>query len=146
MKPLFTLSALLLLILSATAEPLTVSVVDRGNMAHTTEAVQQVITTEDAWVEAWKQIHGGVEPLPERPDIEFTKSSVIVLVDEARNTGGYGIEIASVDTTDDGVVVSYKCISPPEGSMNIMVITRPWLVAVIPTVDADTVTFKDVTE
>jgi hypothetical protein len=108
--------------------------------------VQQVITSDEAWAEAWKEIHGGVEPLPERPAVEFAKSSVIVLVDEARNSGGYGIEIVTVETTDDGVVVSYKCTSPPEGSMNIMVITRPWLAAAIPAVDADTVTFKDVTE
>jgi hypothetical protein len=45
-----------------------------------------------------------------------------------RNTGGYGIEIASVEEVDGEVLVIYQEKRPLSGQMVIQVLTYPWQV------------------
>lgn len=56
---------------------------------------------------------------------------VVVFLGE-RNTGGYAVEIASVQPEDRKLIVSYREQTPDPDMMVTQALTTPWAVAIVP--------------
>jgi len=80
--------------------------------------------------EAWRQLWdlAGREPPRTLPDDAM---AVAVFMAE-RRTGGYAVEIESVDREADGTVVRYRIRAPAPGSMVTQALTAPFVIRLVP--------------
>lgn len=62
---------------------------------------------------------------------DIAESNFIILNMGEKNTGGYSITVEKVEEKPDKIVVYVKEISPPEGAMNMQVITYPYAIVKI---------------
>ncbi|MBD3580966.1 protease complex subunit PrcB family protein [Flavobacterium selenitireducens] len=62
---------------------------------------------------------------------DLQTANFIILNMGEKNTGGYAITAEKVEELPDKIVVTVKETSPPEGSMNIQVITYPYAIVKI---------------
>lgn len=64
------------------------------------------------------------------PEVDFTKNNVVGLFLGQKNSGGYGIEVASVKVTGDTAEVTVKETAPD--GVATMAMTQPYCIALIP--------------
>lgn len=62
-----------------------------------------------------------------RPD-DINSANFIILNMGEKNTGGYAIDVASVQELPDKILVTVKETTPDEGAMNMQVITYPYAI------------------
>jgi hypothetical protein len=58
--------------------------------------------------------------------INFSKETIIVVVDKIRNTGGFSIEIAAVTTEGNQLLVEVKSTGPEAFDLVTMAIVQPY--------------------
>lgn len=86
-----------------------------------------LVATAEAYRKSWSSIVGDGEP----PAVDFSRESVLFLVSEQKPTGGYAIVLNKVAQEGDALVVDAGVNDPPEGSMNIQVLTTPFIVVAV---------------
>jgi len=97
--------------------------VDRGQQSNIDEPRQAVVRTPAEWAKLWAQ-HAGEGR--DKPPMDFTKSTVIGVFMGSRPTGGYAIEITSIEKDGNELTVTYKETSPPPGAMLSQALTLPY--------------------
>ena len=111
-------------------------VIDSGVHSSIIAPSSVVIRDETKWRE-WYQRHisGPVlagEALPEPPEVDFTRYTVVVIALGQKSTGGYRIEIGQVKPGDKTTLV-YKEVGPAPDAPVPMVVTSPYLIVKIQT-------------
>jgi hypothetical protein len=86
----------------------------------------RVLRTIDEWTAFWRQVE---TPAPQALD-PAKEMAVVVSMGEKR-TGGYSVEIASVETSGGNLVVTYRESSPDPAMMVTQALTYPWAAAVV---------------
>lgn len=84
-----------------------------------------VIKSKSGLAALYKEINAA-----DMPEVDFTKYNVVGLFLGQKNSGGYGIEVASVKVTGDTAEVTVKQTAP-EGTAT-MAMTQPYCIALIP--------------
>lgn len=92
-----------------------------------------VIRDAVSWETIWKEIHGGVRPMPTLPEVDFSREMMVVAAMGERGTGGYGIllERATEDRAD-GTAISVLSISPGKHCIVTLALTAPVDIAKLP--------------
>ena len=113
-----------------------VAVVREWTGFHSTQEVPRrgVVTNQRDWEAVWSIMHGGVEPKPETPAIDFAGHMVIAVFMGERATGGYRTRITKIEDHDKRVV-SVQESRPPPDAMTIQALTSPYHVVVVPKTD-----------
>jgi hypothetical protein len=107
----------------------------RHRILHSGDQVQRpgprrqatLVTTAEAYRRSWSSIVGSGEP----PAVDFDRESVLFLVSEQKPTGGYEIVLNKVAQESETLVIDAAVKNPPEGSMNIQVLTTPFIVVAV---------------
>ena len=86
-----------------------------------------LVTTEQSYRRTWSAIVGPGEP----PAADFTREGVLFLVSDQKPTGGYAIAINKVAQEGETLLVDAVVQDPPRGSMNIQVLTTPFVVIAV---------------
>ncbi|MCB4757169.1 MAG: protease complex subunit PrcB family protein [Elusimicrobia bacterium] len=114
----------------------------KGDSSGVTEPFQEVISDSHSWQRIWNRHVSTQEPKPPFPPVNFDTNEVLFICAGSKPTGGFSLEIVSVENTDwDGKparVVTYKIKTPPENSMNITVITQPFIFRLVPKITGPT--------
>jgi len=109
----------------------------KGDNSGIEDAATEVFSTRAAF-EEFRGGAGSTNSLPPSPPLEvFDTRMVIAVFMGARSTGGYGVEITSVDQRKDGLVVNYKTSAPAPGDMVTQAFTQPYHIVSVPTTDAN---------
>lgn len=95
------------------------------------EAMLKVVRTQDELDELWQLPSSRVEK-PETPAIDFNKYMLVVTAMGEQPTSGYSIEVTDTELKGDEWVLSVKETVPGPTCMNLMVITTPHHMALIP--------------
>ena len=74
----------------------------------------------------WTQGYASQLRQPDVPNVDFTRESVIGVFLGSRPTGGYILEVASVETMSDGLRVNVNITTPARGSFTTQAFTSPW--------------------
>jgi len=82
--------------------------------------------TQEQWEKFWSRHKSGVIPVPDLPEVDFTKEMVIAVVDGQEPSGGYRIEIAGIAPDLDSLTVMAKKTVPGRGCVVAAVITQPF--------------------
>lgn len=87
----------------------------------------RVLRTADEWTAFWRQVE---MPAPQALD-PARDLGVVVLMGEKR-TGGYAVEIVSVEPRDGSLLVTYRESAPAPDMMVTQALTAPWAAALVP--------------
>lgn len=71
--------------------------------------------------------------------IDWTKQMVIVVSGGQQRTGGYSIDVTSLNVKDGKLVVNWKLNSPKPGAIVIQVLTNPTLTILVDRFDGDVI-------
>jgi hypothetical protein len=100
----------------------------KGNDTSITHSGQIVIRNDHQWVQFWAEHH----PHEPAPDVDFTKNSVIGVFLGSRPADAFAAMITSIRTLPESVVVEYRELVPPPGTVAIDVTVYPYHLKVIP--------------
>lgn len=89
--------------------------VSKGYYSGHVEPVNYVINTEEKWAEIWG-----------KPEVDFSKYTVIAVFMGEFPTGGYDIEVKNIIEHEDKIVVVVKKTSPEPGAIVTQAFTQPY--------------------
>jgi len=120
----------------------TVEEIDRGQYGDIVDGTQEVLRDEDAYASLWRRLYADQDSVPDRPAVDFDTQIVVAVVLGQRPTGGYGVGIDEVLTTESGgqIQVRFTESVPGDECGTIQVLTSPYVLAVVETESGD-VTF-----
>jgi len=127
----FLLSALIFLlpihsIRPAAALPVAFQTVARGNRSGIGEAAQIVIRNRGEWASLWQR-HSSLDANPPAaPAIDFGKELIAAVFLGQKPTGGFAVEIVSVERNDGELTVSFRETNPPTGAIATQAFTQPF--------------------
>lgn len=101
--------------------------VDKGFRSGLREGRFIVVVTAKEWRDLWGAHKTRVASVPQAPEVDFQEEMVVGVFLGEKRTGGYGIEIKSVEL-DAGkqVRVLWAETSPAPGSMVAQALTQPY--------------------
>lgn len=111
-------------------------------------ASQTVIDNQERWINLWQQHTSDTEPPPPVPQVDFTSYNVVAVFAGEKSTGGYSVEMLTVETrnfqTKDlpslVIVVEYRQPQPEDFVTEAM--TYPYHMIKIPQMDVKNVVFE----
>ena len=109
---------------------------------------QTVIDKQERWINLWQQHTSDTEPSPSVPQVDFTSYNVVAVFAGEKSTGGYSVEMLTVETrnfqTKDlpslVIVVEYR--QPQPGDYVTEAMTYPYHMIKIPQIDVKKVVFE----
>jgi len=116
--------------------------VDQRAMSGINNAEDHVISDDKEWSGLWARIHNNVTPVPNMPQMNFSREQVLAVFMGQKNTGGFGIEIKRVIDTGKQIVAMVEETTPPEGGIVTMAITQPYHVVKIENPEGKPVVFR----
>lgn len=93
-----------------------------------------VVRSTEEWTKLWakhKTMYGPPPPLP-TPSIDFTSSLIISIFRGTQSTGGYSIEITSIQEMENRIVVTYETEDPGPSDFVTLALTQPFHIIEIP--------------
>lgn len=96
------------------------------------DPVRTVITDEEAWAEAWQILHAAVSPTPQRPDVDFDASVLVLAAMGERPSTGYSVNIEDIQHHDGVLYVSLLERSPGASCITGAALTAPAHVVQVP--------------
>eukprot|EP00567_Pseudictyota_dubia_P003248 CAMPEP_0197456982 /NCGR_PEP_ID=MMETSP1175-20131217/44847_1 /TAXON_ID=1003142 /ORGANISM="Triceratium dubium, Strain CCMP147" /LENGTH=207 /DNA_ID=CAMNT_0042991225 /DNA_START=41 /DNA_END=664 /DNA_ORIENTATION=- len=101
--------------------------IERGHYSAIEDALAETYRTRRDFEAFWGRHGSNSVPPPDVPDVDFASQMVAVVFMGTQNSGGYSVEITSVDDEGDGkLVVNYMTTVPPPGAMVTMALTQPY--------------------
>ena len=104
----------------------------RGGFSGIQEPKQEVITDRKIWEQFWSKHSRLMKPATALPEVDFTKEMVIAVTMGTKRTGGYAVEVVSVEAIDKKLKITVKQSSPPPGAMTIQALTAPFHFVAVP--------------
>ncbi|MCC5604525.1 protease complex subunit PrcB family protein [Nostoc favosum] len=120
----------------------------RGANSSYQTASQMVIDNPKEWADIWQQHASDIIPPPPIPKVDFTTNLVAAVFMGEKRTGGYSVEILSVETKSSekenlaSLVITVAYRQPKPGDIVPEVITHPYQIITIPQLAANKVLFK----
>lgn len=98
---------------------------------------ESLVRTKPEWEAVWKSMESTTVPRPPAPEIDFGKTSVIVVFAGEKPTGGYKLEVRSVTRTSDGktLIVDVLEKAPGKGAIVTQAFTSPYQAIGVPAGD-----------
>lgn len=83
-----------------------------------------VIRDADEFTRRWRGVQQG-SPEAVLPEVDFEKTTVVLVATGTRNTEGHSVRVDSVAPLSTGVTVYYTVTSPGRRCMSLQVLTSP---------------------
>jgi hypothetical protein len=93
---------------------------------------QEVIKDKAAWDAAWTRHLANTKGGISQPEVDFSKEMVILVAMGRQNSGGYSIQVSTVEKTIDKLQITVTRTTPPPGSMSIQALTAPIHIVAVP--------------
>lgn len=98
-----------------------VKLVDTGHSV----AENSVITTQTEWQTLWDQIFSITSDKPPLPEIDFTRRTIVAVLQGEQATSGYEISIQEIVETENSIEVAVKAVAPGSRCGVLDKVTRP---------------------
>lgn len=122
----------------------------RGTDSGYQSASQMVLDNSAQWSNLWRQHISNIEPPPPVPQVDFSRYSVVAVFAGEKPTGGYSVEILTVETNSSqttdlpSLAIAVRYRQPSAGEFVTEAFTYPYHMMRIPKIDANKVVFKHV--
>jgi hypothetical protein len=120
----------------------------RGADSGYQSASQMVIDNSEQWNDLWQQHTSNAEPPPPVPKVDFTSYNVVAVFAGEQSTGGYSVEILTVETKNSqtkdlpSLVITVQYNQPKPGDFVTEAMTYPYHMIKIPKIDVNKVVFE----
>ncbi len=104
--------------------------IDHGYYSGFTKAANTIITSSEAFNEAWKTTYQQIGPAPTLTPIDFSTQDVMLVTTGTKNTGGYDIKIAGITETEKERFVEVITTSPSPKCFVTQALTSPYFIAI----------------
>jgi len=115
-----------------TALPLSYEVLEQGNYCGVEESGQELIQDASRWAQLWKQLSAQRFPVPPVPEVNFAEESVVACFMGQQMTGGYAIQVKSLNEEGEQVYVDLIYERPAPDCMVTEALTQPYLLLRLP--------------
>jgi hypothetical protein len=105
-------------------------VIEKGTQSAVKTERQLLITSKEEFAKIWEENFSAVYMPPKIPEIDFSKNMIVAAWLGEKNTGGFDIEIQSVTTENNVLVITFRHIQPGKTCMSSMALEYPFLFAV----------------
>jgi PrcB C-terminal len=112
--------------------------IEKGDQSAIDEAKQVLVRSDAEWAQLWRQ-HAGTRA---RPQIDFTKESIVAVFMGSRPNAGFSTAIVTATEGGGALIVRYTETRPQRGAISAQVITFPFHIVAIPKVTAANVKFE----
>ena len=112
----------------AAMNPIAFTSVHLGTQSLIEDSREVTVRTASEWQAVWKD-HA---PSARLPRVDFAKNMVVGIFLGTRPTGGYSVEIVSVEATGGEIVVTYRETRPGRDAMLTQALTSPVHLVSIP--------------
>jgi len=109
---------------------------EKGTDSGIEEPLQVAIKTEQEWHAFWGRHASNTRPPRAPPAVDFSADMVVCVFMGTQNTGGYSIQIKSIDQGETGLKVTCETTSAPRGGMTTMALTQPFHMVCVANSDA----------
>lgn len=118
---------LLLLLAAASAMSLPFQTIEKSYDSGIDEELIEVYRSREHFDAFWRRNKSNQSKLGKVPDVDFTSQMVVAVYWGTKNSGGYDLEITSINQDEERnvLVVTYLTASPPPGAMLTMALTQP---------------------
>ena len=101
--------------------------IEKGHSSGIKEAMNDVYKSNQQFIDFWDRHTSHISPTSEVPVIDFANQMVVVVITQQR-TGGYSLEITSVeeDENKEELVVNYLTSPPPPGTITTQALTQSY--------------------
>lgn len=96
-----------------------------------------VLRSEAEWTAFWEEVHARRMPAPERPDVDFEQSMIVVASMGTRPTGGYEIAFGEVGRVGASYHVVVRESAPGPNCMTTAALTEPVTAMRVPRTDGN---------
>lgn len=109
---------------------------------------QMVIDNSERWINLWQQHTSDTEPPTPVPKVDFTSHNVAAVFAGEKSTGGYSVEILTVETRNTqtiglpSLVITVQYRQPQPGDFVTEAMTYPYHMIKIPQIDVNKVVFE----
>ncbi len=107
-------------------------------------ASQLSISSTAEWVSLWQQHSSNDQSPPPVPEVDFTQYRVVAVFAGQKPTGGYSVEIISVETTNSQLVITVKYRQPGAGDIVTQALTDPYHIIRFSRMNVENVIFNRV--
>jgi len=114
--------------------------IEKGEQSRIDDARQAVVRTDAEWAQLWRQ-HAADRP---RPQIDFSRETVVAVFMGSRPNAGFNTAIVSATEGGGALVVRYTETKPAPGTVSAQVLTFPYHIVAIPRATAPDVKFEKV--
>jgi hypothetical protein len=104
-------------------------IIAQGQQAAVRVPIQTAVTEQETWIDAWAALTANQSPAPERPEVSFADSTVVIIGLGERPTGGYSVSIARVVYSSSQATVEVEVERPGEEEMVTQALTTPYVIA-----------------
>ena len=115
---------------SSLAVPFTV--LEEGTRSGVLSQRFEVIRDEESLIQLWLGHTALASPPPEAPVVDFEQEQVIAVFLGSQPTGGYRIEVTSIEEALDSLVVNVKATFPGPSCTVTLAETRPYQLVLLP--------------
>lgn len=92
----------------------------------------RLVTTSQDWAATWSSIFANHFPQPDRPDVDFATSTVVVVAWGTKPTTGYNIYFTGMKGRGDTLIVTANLEGPGNTCATAGVETNPVAIASVP--------------
>mmetsp|Transcript_13313 Transcript_13313/g.23842 ORF Transcript_13313/g.23842 Transcript_13313/m.23842 type:complete len:254 (-) Transcript_13313:18-779(-) len=117
---------LALLFANSLAQSVPFQTIEEGHHSGISRPLTDVYRTPQEFEIFWKKHQSDRFPPAPAPDINFASQMAVAVFMGTQNTGGYRVEITSVDNVDGELVVNFMTSSPPRGAVTTQALTQPY--------------------
>jgi hypothetical protein len=103
--------------------------IDQGSYSAIEDPLTEVYRTEEAFSTFWARHKQNTWEPPPVPVVDFASQIVAAVFRGTKSSGGYGVEVTSVDEEEGGggdLVVNFLTSDPSPGDMKTMALTQPY--------------------
>lgn len=116
--------------------------IDRGKYSAIEDPLAEVYRTEADFASFWARHMRNTWEAPPVPVVDFASQIVVAVFRGTKSSGGYGVEVTSVDEEDGHLTVNFLTSDPSPGDMTSMALTQPYHIVKIDHSGGGEVTFE----
>lgn len=107
--------------------------IDRGQYGDIVEGTRKVFRDEEAYASFWERLHADRGSIPSRPEVDFNSRVVVAIVLGERPSGGYGVEIDEVLTSENGeeIQAQFTEVVPGDDCVVTGALTSPYILVAV---------------
>lgn len=121
------------------ARELDYTVIASGTYSGIHKERRVVVHSVEEWRELWRELHSGsteAAAAPGAPQIDFSRSTLVVYAAGERPTGGYAVNVVEVRRMGSRIEVAVEVSEPAPDAIVTQALTYPYVVVELPVPNA----------